>query len=117
MGYRARRFGGGKPEHEDEVIKPLAASLAESGLAPLAGCTAESLAREILANRGRWEFVDYAGKLAPRPVLITTSDDGLAPSAAALAEELRKAGDSKVSLIHMATDHSTRIIVSRWKRR
>lgn len=50
--------------------------------------------------------MDYVGKLAPRPVLITTSDDGLAPSAAALAEELRKAGDSKVSLIHMATDHS-----------
>jgi len=94
-----------KPGNEEEAVKPLAASLAENGLAPLAGCTAESLAREILANRARWEFVDYAGKLAPRPVLITTSDDGLAPSEGALGDALRKAGDGKVSLVHMATDH------------
>jgi uncharacterized protein len=38
-------------------------------------------------------------------VLITTSDDGLAASEGALADALRKAGDTKVSLVHMATDH------------
>jgi uncharacterized protein len=91
--------------NEEAAVKPLAASLAENGLAPLAGCTAESLAREILANRSRWDFVDYAGKLVPRPVLITTSDDGLAPSTGALADALRKAGDVNVNLVHMATDH------------
>jgi pimeloyl-ACP methyl ester carboxylesterase len=91
--------------NEEVAVKPLAASLAENGLSPLAGCTAESLAREILANRGRWDFVDYAGKLAPRPVLITTSDDGLAPSEEALADALRKAGDANVKLVHTATDH------------
>jgi pimeloyl-ACP methyl ester carboxylesterase len=91
--------------NEEGAVKPLAASLAESGLSPLVGCTAESLAREILANRSRWDFVDYAGKLAPRPVLITTADDGSAPSNGALADALRKAGDAKVSLVHMATDH------------
>jgi uncharacterized protein len=58
-----------------------------------------------VANRSRWDFVDYAGKLAPRPVLITTSDDGLTPSEGALAEALRKAGDTRVTLVHMATDH------------
>jgi pimeloyl-ACP methyl ester carboxylesterase len=94
-----------KAGNEEAVVKPLAASLAENGLGPLAGCTAESLAREILANRARWEFVDYAGKLAPRPVLIATSDDGLAASGGALAEALRKAGDANVKLVHMATDH------------
>jgi pimeloyl-ACP methyl ester carboxylesterase len=94
-----------KSGNEEAAVKPLAASLAENGLAPLAGCTAESLAREILANRSKWEFVDYAGRLAPRPVLITTSDDGLAPSEEALAEALRKAGDANVKLVHMATDH------------
>ncbi len=93
------------PGNEEAAVKPLAASLAEDGLSPLAGCTAESLAREILANRSRWDFVDYAGKLAPRPVLITTSDDGLAPSEGALADALRKVGDAKVTLAHMATDH------------
>src|ERR1700735_3819941 len=94
-----------KPGNEEAAVKPLAASLAEDGLAPLAGCTAESLAREILANRARWEFVGYAGKLAPRPVLITTSNDGLAPSEGALADALRKAGDANVHLVHIATDH------------
>jgi pimeloyl-ACP methyl ester carboxylesterase len=94
-----------KAGNEEAAVKPLAASLAENGLSPLAGCTAESLAREILANRSRWDFVDYAGKLAPRPVLITTSDDGLAPSEGALADALRKAGDTRVTLVHMATDH------------
>jgi uncharacterized protein len=94
-----------KPGQEDEAIKPLAAALAENGLAPLAGCTADSLARELLENRSRWDFLNYAAKLAPRPVLITTSDDGLAASDGALADALRKAGDTKVSLIHMATDH------------
>src|ERR1700733_5124843 len=94
-----------KSGNEEAAVKPLAASLAENGLAPLAGCTAESLAREILANRSKWEFVDYAGRLAPRPVVITTSDDGLAPSEEALAEALRKAGDANVKLVHMATDH------------
>jgi uncharacterized protein len=91
--------------NEEGAVKPLAASLAENGLSPLVGCTAESLAREILANRSSWDFVDYAVKLAPRPVLITTSDDGLAASEGALADALRKAGDAKVSLVHMATDH------------
>jgi uncharacterized protein len=91
--------------NEEGAVKPLAASLAENGLSPLVGCTAESLAREILANRSRWDFVDDATKLAPRPVLVTTSDDGLAASEGALADALRKAGDAKVSLVHMATDH------------
>jgi len=98
-------LGKVKSGNEEEAVKPLAASLAENGLSPLAGCTAESLAREILANRSRWDFVDYAGKLAPRPVLITTSDDGSAPSNGALADGLRKAGDAKVHLVYMATDH------------
>jgi uncharacterized protein len=94
-----------KPGQEEEAVKPLATSLAKEGLAPLAGCTAESLAREILNNRSRWDFVDYAGKLAPRPALITTSDDGLAATDGALADALRTAGDAKVILVHMATDH------------
>ena len=94
-----------KAGNEEAAVKPLAASLAENGLQPLAGCTAEGLAREILANRSGWDFVDYAGKLAPRPVLITTSDDGLAASEGALADALRKAGDANVKLVHMSTDH------------
>jgi uncharacterized protein len=98
-------LGAVKAGNEEAAVKPLAASLAENGLSPLAGCTAESLAREILANRSRWDFVDHAGKLAPRPVLITTSDDGLAPSEGALADAPRKGGDTRVTLVHMATDH------------
>jgi hypothetical protein len=43
--------------------------------------------------------------LKTRPVLIVTSDDGLAPGSAKLAAALR-AGGGAVSEIHFPTDHS-----------
>jgi len=81
-------------------------SLAKEGMAPLAGCTPESLGREILANHERWDFIASAAKLASRPVLVVTSDDGLAPSNGAFVEAVEKAGNGKVTAVHMATDHS-----------
>jgi len=97
---------GNTPANPEEAVKRIATSLAAEGMAPLAGCTPESLAREILANRPKWNFIDYASKLAPRPMLVVTSDDGLAPSGDALADALRKAGDKEVTAVHMTTDHS-----------
>ncbi len=100
---RAQTAGPTDPE---VAVKKIATSLAAEGMAPLAGCTPESLAREILANRPKWNFIDYAAKLASRPMLVVTSDDGLAPTSDALVDALRKAGDKEVTAIHMTTDHS-----------
>jgi uncharacterized protein len=95
-----------KPGQEEAAVKPLAAGLAAEGMAPLAGCTPESLARELIANGARWNIVGLAPKLASRPVLVVTSDDGLAPSSDALVQGLTAAGDTAVTALHLATDHS-----------
>jgi hypothetical protein len=75
-------------------------------MAPLAGCTPESLAKEVLANASAWNVPALAPKLATRPILVITSDDGLAPSNDAFVEALHKAGNDEVKTVHMPTDHS-----------
>jgi uncharacterized protein len=91
---------------DDDAVKSIAASLAAEGMAPLAGCTPESLAREILANHAQWDFATNATKLATRPILVITSDDGLAPANDAFVAAAKKAGSTNVTATHMATDHS-----------
>jgi uncharacterized protein len=95
-----------KPGTEDEATRRLAASLAAEGIAPLAGCTPQSLAEEIIANAPAWNPVSVAPKLASRPILVITSDDGLAPINEAFVEALHQAGSKKVVSVHMPTDHS-----------
>ncbi|MFZ0736609.1 MAG: alpha/beta fold hydrolase [Candidatus Acidiferrales bacterium] len=92
--------------NQQGTVDTIANSLAAEGMAPLAGCTPQSLAREILANQTNWNTVDFAPKLASRPILVVTSDDGLASTNSALVDALKKAGDAKVTAIHFATDHS-----------
>jgi pimeloyl-ACP methyl ester carboxylesterase len=94
------------PDHRSEAIRPLAEHLAAEGMPPLAGCTPESLAQEVVTNAAAWNVPNLAPKLATRPVLVITSDDGLAPSNDAFVEALHRIGDTQVKAIHMATDHS-----------
>jgi pimeloyl-ACP methyl ester carboxylesterase len=94
------------PDHRSDAIRPLAEHLAAEGMAPLAGCTPESLAQEVATNATAWNIPNLAPKLATRPVLVITSDDGLAPSNDAFVEALHRIGDTQVKTIHMATDHS-----------
>jgi hypothetical protein len=75
-------------------------------MAPLAGCTPESLAKEVVANAAAWNVPALAPKLANRSMLVITSDDGLALSNDAFVEALRKAGATELTTIHMTTDHS-----------
>ncbi len=89
----------------EAAVGPLGNALAAEGLAPLAGCTPESLARDLLANAAKWDIPGLAPKLADRSVLIVSSDDGLAPATDDLANRLRKAGDTRVTAVHFATDH------------
>jgi pimeloyl-ACP methyl ester carboxylesterase len=94
------------PDHRSDAVRPLAEHLAAEGMAPLAGCTPESLAQEVVANAAAWNIPNLAPRLATRPVLVITSDDGLAPSNDAFVEALKHAGNTHVTTIHMATDHS-----------
>ena len=48
----------------------------------------------------------YASLFGDRPLLLITSDDGLAPFSTALAEAVRKQGSKHVTEAHYATDHS-----------
>ncbi|MCU1253277.1 MAG: hypothetical protein JWQ49_6306 [Edaphobacter sp.] len=95
-----------KPAQEKEATARLAAHFAADGMAPLAGCTPESLAKEVIANAATWNVPDLAQKLATRPVLVITSDDGLAPSNDAFVAALHKAGGSDITTVHLTTDHS-----------
>ncbi|MEO6805475.1 MAG: alpha/beta hydrolase [Edaphobacter sp.] len=95
-----------QPGQQKEAIARLATSLATNGLAPLAGCTPESLAKEIFANAAAWNTINLAPKLANRPMLVITSDDGLAPSNDAFVAALRKAGSTDLTTVHLTTDHS-----------
>jgi pimeloyl-ACP methyl ester carboxylesterase len=95
-----------KPAQEQEATTRLAAHFAAEGMAPLAGCTPESLAKEIIANAAAWNIPNLAAKLASRPTLVITSDDGLAPSNDAFVAALYKAGATDITTVHLTTDHS-----------
>jgi pimeloyl-ACP methyl ester carboxylesterase len=95
-----------KANQQEAAIPRIAQGLAANGMSPLAGCTPESLARELLANAATWNIPDLAPKLATRPMLVISSDDGNAPASDSLVENLHKAGDEEVTSLHFTTDHS-----------
>jgi uncharacterized protein len=89
-----------------KAVQALAAGLAHEGMAPLSGCTPEGLAQETLAKAAQWNFQAKAESLKSRPALIVSSDDGLAPANNAFAAALRTAGNSRVTTVHLSSDHS-----------
>ncbi len=91
---------------ESTAVAKIAPDLAAEGMAPLSGCTPESLARDMLAHRVEWDFTKYAPLMGKRPVLLVTSNDGLAPASDALGRELIEEGNQQVTAVHFATDHS-----------
>jgi pimeloyl-ACP methyl ester carboxylesterase len=91
---------------------------------PLGGATVDGLIDEIAAAPKGWDFPAFAPpsgmtlsakseseawafapRIAPRPVLLVTAEDGSQPASHALAEALSKAGDREVREVHMVTDH------------
>jgi pimeloyl-ACP methyl ester carboxylesterase len=79
---------------------------ADNDVAPLAGCTVESLVDEAYQHRAAWNFNDLASALASRPVLVLTANDGLGPDDHAFVVALEKAGNTHVTERHFDTDHS-----------
>ncbi|MES2097736.1 MAG: alpha/beta fold hydrolase [Pseudomonadota bacterium] len=80
-------------------------ALGNNGMEALA-TTSEKEADEIGANAQAYNFINTASGLTGTPLLLLTSDDGLRGPADALAASIRKQGGSKVSEVHVATDHS-----------
>ncbi len=91
---------------QEAAVPQIAKGLAANGMSPLANCTPESLARELLANASAWDIPSLAPKLTTHPILIIASDDGTGPSSEALAANLTKLGDTQVKSVHITTDHS-----------
>lgn len=97
-----RHLGSDAPTVANE-----AKSLERDGnLMPLAGTSGEALAREIYEHKKALNFINLAPAMAPRPAFVITASEGLAPADHALAEALRKAGDTHVTEQHWDTDHS-----------
>lgn len=96
----AANMGGMKMARADAV-----AEMAEN-MEALAGVTAETMADEVLANAPAFDWTPGATGLAGRPLLVLTSEDGLAPMSHALAAAAVKAApQAPVSLFHANTDH------------
>jgi len=72
----------------------------------LAGTTPEGLMAEVKANAANWNYVDYAELLKSKPVLVLESSDRNRADNQAMAEALRKAGNTRVTEKHFETDHS-----------
>jgi uncharacterized protein len=94
----ASAFGGTSREK-------LVAGMA-SDMESLAGTSPEQMADEVIAHKSDWNFgTAYAG-LASVPMLVVTSNDGLAPMNDALVAAVRARGNTKVTTAHFPTDHS-----------
>lgn len=72
----------------------------------LTGVTAEGMADEVITHADAFDWDHAIPGLARLPLLVITADDGLAPEATALADSVRARGDTRVTVVHVATDHS-----------
>ena len=72
----------------------------------LAGTSPEIMTDELIARRSDFDFMRTAPGLALHPLLVLSSDDGLAPQTDALIAAVRKAGGTRITAVHAATDHS-----------
>lgn len=83
----------------------VAAEMADS-MESLAGTTPSLLSEEVRTNAEAYDFVNKASSLAKIPLLVLSSDDGLAPHTDALATAIAQSGGKQVTSVHVATDHS-----------
>lgn len=72
----------------------------------LAGTTPTQMTDELIAQRAAFDFMSTAPGLARKPLLVLSSDDGLAGQTDALVAAVRRNGGTQVTTYHAATDHS-----------
>ena len=80
--------------------------LAGENAETLAGTSPEQMADELTSGAAVLDLLNTASGLAAKPLLVLSSDDGLAPQTDLLIAAVRKAGGTKVTAVHAATDHS-----------
>lgn len=78
----------------------------ENGMEALSGTTPQIMADEAIANRTAFDLLPGAAALNAMPVLIVTSDDGMAPMSDPLTAAIRQQGGQRLKAVHIATDHS-----------
>lgn len=83
--------------------KPQLVALAADNMEALAGVTADSMA-EQMTTLGAYTFAAAAPGLAKKPLLVLTSDDGLAPQAEKLFMDVKQRG-GRIAIVHVNTDH------------
>jgi uncharacterized protein len=89
------------------LLKALDDNMGTSAGMHTLAATPAGLADEVMRAGDAFDFSRLTGDLASRPLLLVTSDDGLAPASEALARSLRASGDrSPITEVHLATDHS-----------
>lgn len=89
-----------------KLPRAAAAKAVADDMETLADTTPERMADELIAHAEAWDFVKAAPRLNALPLLVMTSDDGLAAPADALVAGAEAAGNARVSAVHIATDHS-----------
>jgi pimeloyl-ACP methyl ester carboxylesterase len=90
-----------------EVIQRMEDNLQnEKGMHTVGNTTAEQLADEVIRNNAAWNLAQFAPTLAKHPLLVVTSDDGGAAGNERVAAAVNAQPGAKVSLVHLATDHS-----------
>lgn len=65
-----------------------------------------SMADEIVANAGAWDWTGNAARMSGRPILIIDSSDGLAPRGEAIVQAVTAAGGPAPTRLKFDTDHS-----------
>jgi uncharacterized protein len=88
------------------TARPELVSFMADDMESLAGVTAESMAADLIANGAKWRVADRVAGLARVPLLVITSNDGLAPQSDSLVAALRAKGAVSVTTVHFPTDHS-----------
>jgi hypothetical protein len=96
----------GNPDRKQAVAVIDETVGSSDGLHILSGTSPGALAKEAGLMAGEWSLKDYATRLANRPLLLTTSDDGFAAGSDALADAVEGCADNRLTRRHFATDHS-----------
>lgn len=105
MADRGLLPAGASPEAQQQVLTALSKFLAAQGMAPLADCTPEGLAAELMKHP-EWALVNDAPGLKNKPLLLLTANDGNADVEEKLASAVSVEGNNRVRIVHFATDHS-----------
>lgn len=90
---------------EAKGLHPEIVALMADNMETLAGVTAESLAADLEQHGPAFPLAADVGALKDTPLLVLTSDDGLAPHSDALVAAVRAGGGRRVTTAHVATDH------------